>query len=172
MKKTLFLRWAVIASVTLVGALVAWALGWFAMMYAGDATKLTVVTLVVFAAAAVWCGILSWRVDALSEAAEQESSLPAAAIKRIEREAQHGWFAIDLCVELGLLGTVFGLVMMLAQGFSGFETGDSAAIGMLIERLRAGMSTAFITTLVGGISGILLKVQYHLLAQAVERNKP
>jgi hypothetical protein len=173
MKRQLFLQWSVVASATLVGAMIAAQLGLFGQVYRLDVTKLSLVILAVFAAGTAWCGALVWRASRLAEylSGKPKDHPVPSELRHIERGSGHGWFAIDLCVELGLLATVSGLVIMLYHGFSGFETGDPQTIALLIERLRSGMATAFITTLVGGLCAILLKVQFHLLSHAVERMK-
>ncbi|KPJ85277.1 hypothetical protein AMJ57_03685 [Parcubacteria bacterium SG8_24] len=169
--RILFLRWSLVVSLTVVGLVIAAVLGWFELMYRLDVTKLSVAILVVFAAATVWCGLLTWRLETGLEVIrgpENRSKL----FREVDGNAEHGWFAAGICEKLGLTGTVFGFVIMLIGGFSGFQSTDPAATQQLLERLSTGMSTAFITTLVGVICSILLSIQYHLLARAVERYKP
>lgn len=171
MRRKLFLQWSLILSLTAVGAAIAGTLGWFGLVYRMDVTKLSFVIIAVFAAASCWCGVLSWRLDGGIEwikTAENRKKY----FKEIEDDAEHGWFAAGLCEKLGLTGTVFGLVIMLIGGFKGFQGTDPQSIQMLLERLSIGMSTAFLTTLVGVICSILLNLQYHRLAQALKKVKP
>ncbi|MFC1703102.1 MotA/TolQ/ExbB proton channel family protein [Patescibacteria group bacterium] len=166
--KRLFLRWSLIGSLTVVGFSIITSLGWINMMVDYDVTKLSVVILSVFAVATLWCGWLAWRVD---RGTPLDSGTPFARmkfIKSIENEAEHGWFAAGLCEKLGLTGTVFGFVIMLIGGFHGFDSSDPASMQQLLEQLSTGMSTAFITTLVGVVCSIILSVQYHLLARKLE----
>jgi MotA/TolQ/ExbB proton channel family protein len=169
--KQLFLRWSLMASLIAVFAMIAASLGWFGIMYKGDFTRLTVITIGVLAAATAWCGALAWKVDRARAAPRSPEGL-TAFVKRLENDAEHGWFAINLCEQLGLLGTVFGFVAMLIDGFGGVTAGNQQAIQELLERLSSGMATAFLTTLVGYLCSIALRFQYHMLDRAVQGMKP
>lgn len=169
--KQLFLRWSLMASLIAVFALIAASLGWFGIMYRGDFTRLTVITICVLVAATTWCGALAWKVDRANSAPRSQDGV-TTFVKRLENDAEHGWFAINLCEQLGLLGTVFGFVAMLIDGFSGVQAGNPQAIQELLERLSAGMATAFLTTLVGYICSIALRFQYHMLDRVIQGMKP
>jgi len=170
MRRTLFLRWSLLLSLAAVGAAIAWSLGWFKLAYDLDVTKLSFVILAVFAIATLWCGRLSWRLDTGTEILKTPE-IRQKYFKCIEDDAEHGWFAAGLCEKLGLTGTVFGLVIMLIGGFQGFQGTDPQSIQLLLERLSTGMSTAFITTLVGVVCSILLSLQYHQLARALAKER-
>lgn len=171
-KRKLFLRWSLLPSLTMVGAIVMASLGWFGMMYTSDATHLSQVILLIFVAATVWAGRLSWRLSNCQDASEYQCAAASECrddvLKRIESDAEHGTFAQDICERLGLLGTVFGFVIMLIGGFD-VSAGDPQAIQGLLGRISGGMSTAFITTLVGYACSILLRIQYHFLTRYIER---
>lgn len=172
--KRLFLQWALMTSLTAVGVVIAALLGWFGTMYRLDVTKLSLVILAVFAAATAWCGRLAWRTDLAlgAQASEDGKKLGFQKfVKETENQAEHGWFAVGLCEKLGLTGTVFGFIIMLVNGFGGFAISDPLAIQRLLERLSAGMSTAFVTTLVGVVCSILLSLQFHQLERSLERLK-
>ena len=79
-----------------------------------------------------------------------------------------GWFTSDLCLTIGMIGTVTGFIMMLS-GFTSVDIGDIQTIQDLIKKLGLGMSTALYSTLVGLICSSLLKVQYFNLSQAIDK---
>lgn len=166
--KRLFLRWSLIGSLTMAGFCIITFLGWIDMMVEYDVTKLSVVILCVFTVATLWCGRLTWRLDRRIPLTHGPAFARMKFIKSIENEAEHGWFAAGLCEKLGLTGTVFGFVIMLIGGFHGIDSSDPASMQRLLEQLGTGMSTAFITTLVGVVCSIILSIQYHLLARELE----
>lgn len=160
-----FLRWALLPSLTLVGAIIVANLGWFTVMHDGDRTSLTYVILGIFTLSTLLAGKLAWKVGTLQEGAT------TSKLKELKSSVEHGFLAESLCERLGLLGTIFGFVIMLSGGFGDLSSGGDAAQEALAQ-LTSGMATAFITTLVGYVCGIILKVQYHFIESAVEGFEP
>ena len=159
MARTLFLKWLLFAMVIFVGAVMLYQLGGFHEIDRMDASKISFLIIAVFSGATAWCGILAWRFD---DAAKDDN------LSNIERKAEHGWFAAVICEKLGLLGTIWGFMMILVGGFSTLQNADQQALTTLLERVGAGMATAFLTTLVGLVSSILLTLQYHALSTAID----
>ena len=89
-------------------------------------------------------------------------------VEKIEHLIEVGWFTSDLCLTIGMIGTVTGFIMMLS-GFTNVDIGDIQTIQDLIKKLGLGMSTALYSTLVGLICSSLLKIQYFNLSQALDR---
>ncbi len=89
-------------------------------------------------------------------------------VEKIDHLIEVGWFASDLCLTIGMIGTVSGFIMMLS-GFYTVDVSKVQTIQELIKQLGAGMSTALYTTLVGLICSALLKIQYFNLNQAIDR---
>ena len=79
-----------------------------------------------------------------------------------------GWYTSDLCLSIGMMGTVIGFIMMLG-GFANIDINDMATVQGLIKGLGVGMSTALYTTLTGLICSALLKIQYFNLSQAIDK---
>ena len=71
-------------------------------------------------------------------------------------------------VFLGLIGTVIGFIIALS-GVDPDMAGDAENIGPMVSTLISGMSTALITTLVGGVLNIWLMSNYQLLATGTAR---
>lgn len=165
-EKRLFLQWMVIASLTAVGSFAAVQIGWFDIIWFGDATRLSLATLAIFAGASLWCGLLAWKLDALKEAGFAENEAGTHALKQLKVRLGHGWHAVNACIEIGLLGTVFGLYMMLNGDAPLGDDGEAAKA--FVAQIKGGMATAFLTTIVGGLCGIVLGFQVHVLSQAAE----
>ena len=70
-----------------------------------------------------------------------------------------GWFTSDLCLTIGMMGTVIGFMMMLS-GFATVDVSNTSSVQELIKSLGGGMSTALYSTLVGLICSALLKIQW------------
>ena len=69
------------------------------------------------------------------------------------------WFISDAMVTLGMIGTVAGFLIMMGDGFTGLDAKDPAAIQKTIQTVGAGMGTVLVTTLMGLIASVLLKIQ-------------
>ena len=78
------------------------------------------------------------------------------------RKAENGWFISEMCLNLGMLGTIIGFVMMLS-GFESLDISNPSTISTLLSNLGKSMATALYTTLVGIVCGCLLKIQYYIL---------
>lgn len=156
----LFLRWTLVVILVLVGSFIVWQLGGFQSAWRLDATKLTFFILFVLAITTCHCGRLSWELTNLLDSGNKNG------LGKIETKLEHGWFAAGLCELLGYLGTIAGLIMV----FTAFEAPsnyDPESIKKLITAIYPGFQTAFITTLTGLISGILLRFQCHNIYMGV-----
>lgn len=174
-RKRTFLRWALVASIHIVAAIVGWKLGWYSAISRMDSTGISFTTIALFAVADAWCGWLAWRVDVYKESRRTPISSPADPdklfIHTYARDAEHGWFAVGMCEKLGLLGTVCGFVMICAGTFENLNGSNGAELQKLLQNVGHGLLTAFVTTLVGVICSVLLHLQYHLLENAVDRER-
>lgn len=86
---------------------------------------------------------------------------------RVKNPNEIGWFASDLMIRLGLLGTVIGFVMMLASvvNVSDFDVGSMQGV---LQKMSNGMGTALYTTIAGLICSMISTIQYHMLDEAAE----
>ena len=137
-------------------------LGLLGTLWEKDATKLSFVLLGLFAVMSGWCGYKTWRLSVFIDSKKTEPYL----IEKIEHLMEVGWFTSDLCLSIGMMGTVIGFIMMLG-GFANIDINDMATVQGLIKGLGVGMSTALYTTLTGLICSALLKIQYFNLSQAI-----
>ncbi len=157
-KKELFLKWSLLNVLIVVGVIIAnTAYGIFSMINHCDATKISFIIIAIFTAATLWFGYIAWRADHIF-------GMPVAMredVERLEAQTDHCWYAMALCEKFGLLGTIFGFILALIGGFQNFHNADEASVRALMEHLSLGLSTAFVTTLVGLICSILLSVMCH-----------
>jgi len=150
---------AIMASCVLLAGL-----GLLGTLWEKDATKLSFLLLGLFAVMSGWCGYKTWRLSVFIDSNKTEPYL----IEKIEHLMEVGWFTSDLCLSIGMMGTVIGFIMMLG-GFSSVDINDMATVQGLIKGLGVGMSTALYTTLTGLICSALLKIQYFNLSQAIDK---
>ena len=163
-KHTLFLKWWLFMSAIMASSVLLAGLGLLGTLWEKDATKLSFVLLGLFAVMSGWCGYKTWRLSVFIDSNKTEPYL----IEKIEHLMEVGWFTSDLCLSIGMMGTVIGFIMMLG-GFANIDINDMATVQGLIKGLGVGMSTALYTTLTGLICSALLKIQYFNLSQAIDK---
>jgi len=71
-------------------------------------------------------------------------------------------------MNLGLLGTIIGFIIMLAP-IAGIDATDRAIMKSSMGLMSDGMAIAMYTTLAGLVGSILLKIQYYMLDAATAR---
>ena len=69
------------------------------------------------------------------------------------------WFLAESCMSLGMIGTMLGFIMMLAQGLSNIDASNVEALQAVIGSMAYGMSTALVTTLAGLVASLFIKLQ-------------
>jgi len=167
-KHTIFLKWWLLFSVVVVAFIYAYRYGLLAEIYNNDATKLSVGLVAIFTYMSLWCGNKTWQLSKFLETYDTEKENNQVVVERIEHLTEVGWFVSDLCLTIGMIGTVIGFIMMLS-GFFTVDFSEPATIQGLIKQLGSGMSTSLYTTLTGLICSALLKIQYFNLNQGIDR---
>ena len=163
-KHMLFLKWWLfMAAVTALGAFFA-TQGGLGVLWEQDQTKLSFLLLLIFTHMSAWCGYKTWRLSKFLDRDETEKYL----VEKIEELMEAGWFASDLCLSIGMVGTVIGFITMMS-GFATIDVSDMTTVQDMIKGLGSGMATALYTTLVGLICSSLLKIQYFNLSQAIDK---
>ena len=165
-KHKLFLRWWLAFTAILVGLTVFTAGGGWTELYANDATKLSFVIASMFLGMSTWCGYKTWLLSRFINRGNRTED--DHMIEKVENTMEAGWFTSDLCLTMGMAGTVIGFIMMLS-GFTKLDVSDVNTVQGLIKNLGVGMSTALYSTLTGLICSALLKIQYFNLSQAVDK---
>ena len=163
-KHTLFLKWWLFITITAVGFIFAASEGFVETIWEAASTKLSFLLLLIFLKMSAWCGYKTWTLSRFIDEKKQDKHI----VEKIEHLMEVGWFTSDLCLTIGMIGTVVGFIMMLS-GFTTVDTSDVKTVQDLIKTLGVGMSTALYTTLMGLICSAGLKVQYFNLSQAIDK---
>ena len=150
-----FLKFWLLNVVVFVCCVVASYLGALKSIYERDGSYLTFVIMASYVVCCSYLGGVAWE---------------SGATKKVDsNKLDAGWFVSELCLALGMIGTVVGFIQML-QGFSSVPEGADAIKAML-SKMSFGMSTALYTTLAGLIFGNLLKVQCFWLEKSCEEKE-
>lgn len=162
MKYENFLKWWLVFTLVVIGFVFSLIAGMPQQIWEKDGSYLSAVTFGIFAYYSIFCGN---KILAL-----ETSKVDAALLDRVRHGENVLWFVSEACLNLGMLGTIVGFVMMLA-GFENVNVTDQSSIQRLLSALGNSMATALYTTLVGLVCGQLLKLQAFILATALERAK-
>jgi len=69
------------------------------------------------------------------------------------------WYASELLMALGMMGTLIGFTLMLGPALAGLDPANTSLATAAILKMASGMSTAILTTLTGLITSQLTKIQ-------------
>jgi hypothetical protein len=140
LNKNLFLQWWLLNLLVFVVSAIGFKLGLFHEIYYKDSSYLCFVIMSIYVVVSIFNGIISKKDKVVIE------------------DLEIGWFWSEICLSLGMIGTVIGFIQMLS-GFSVMESGSTKNIQTLIVKMSYGMSTALYTTLAGLVFGNLIKLQ-------------
>lgn len=90
---------------------------------------------------------------------EDMSDMADIFANAVKRSHDYGWYAVDILVKLGLLGTIIGFILMLGSISESAEL-DVNTMQKILTQMSRGMGTALYTTLAGLSASILLGGQY------------
>lgn len=69
------------------------------------------------------------------------------------------WFVTDSCMNIGMIGTVIGFIIMLSTSLSTIDPGNIESMRAVISMMAMGMSIALLTTLAGLVAHLFLRLQ-------------
>lgn len=180
----LWLEWALLAGLFVFATWLLGARGVWALLLGADPTGITLVIIVVFAAATLWCGARARELQRQRRALERDRQHPAGpaqgwagdywrALRGAPRDAAapldlllertHGphhtaWWVNGIQLKLGLLGKVIGFSILAIQ-IGRMQNFDPAQSQELLKSLTTGLGVALLTTMVGLVGNILLGLQ-------------
>lgn len=154
MKNTL--KWYIVFTLVLIGVGALFPFGVISAVWIADVTKLSFVIMAIYLAASIKCGNDIYQFEKTGQVHS--------------REVELGWFTSETLLALGMTGTVIGFIIIM-KDFVYVNVEDVSSIEALIRSLGLGISTVVYTTLFGLVGSILLKIQYFLLEDAVEKAK-
>lgn len=137
-----FLRWWLIFWLSVGGAVAAWRLGFYPYLWRSDASFLSWACLGLYLLMTAFVG----QITAQSRRGNQD----------FQRHLPLCWFAANTLLGLGMIGTLIGF-MLLLQSIQG--VGANPDMQKLLSAMMAGFSTAGLTTIVGLVCSLLLKLQ-------------
>jgi len=152
------LKWWFIFCSSLVGAFIAFKLGYMQKLWEVDISKLSYVTLATYTLVSLYVGFLTWKAslhgsdhsmnyDVKTRRADVVQHIPAL------------WFASELMMGLGMMGTIIGFLFMLNNTFAGVAPGTAVVTSQIVASAAIGLSTSCTTTLVGLVCSFLTKMQ-------------
>ena len=163
-KRSVQLQGYILLGLIFFGAYIIHDQGLISVLLTGDRSYLSYVILVVWLVATLrWLWLLNW-----CEAQKRDASPSPLQEADMVRWVGHGWFAADLCLKIGLLGTIVGFILMLSP-IRDLTAFDPSNLQNALRSMSGGMAVALYTTLAGLACHLLLRVQYQLLADAMQR---
>jgi hypothetical protein len=166
-----FLRWLVVATFSGAALAALAATGFARMVWEKDSSYISALTTLFYFVVTGFMGHATWvasRAVPIHWMSRTADLLPAKAEMSEMREREEvGWFCSELCLALGMLGTIIGFCMMLT-GFETLDVRQAASIQGLLSDLGKSMGTALYTTLVGLSCGSALKIQCFNLGQEIK----
>ena len=177
----IWLEWAALFGLLVFAAWLLGIRGVWGLLLRSDPTGITLVIIVVFVCATLWCGARSRELqqqhravknmtgadeaDAPSWAADYWRGGSGDADTRLDllMEQTHGphttaWWVNGIQLKLGLLGKVIGF-SILALNIGQMQNFDAAQSQELLKSLTTGLGVALLTTMVGLVGNILLGLQ-------------
>lgn len=148
MKYFLFLKWWLLFTIICISSVFIYYTGFFEEVWVKDSSYLSYATLVLFFITSLFCG---GNIFCFCKNKNPD-------LKYYERLEEIGWFISELCLSLGMMGTIVGFIMMLS-GFESVDMSNPQTIQNLLSQLGKSMATALYTTIVGLVCGSLLKIQ-------------
>jgi hypothetical protein len=184
----LWLEWAAFGGLLLFAAWLLGVRGVWGLLLRSDPTGITLVIIVLFGCATLWCGARSRELQ-MQRRALQDAKLTTAALGDspttswaaeywrgldapqgdadapldLLLEHTHGphgtaWWVNGIQLKLGLLGKVIGF-SILALNIGQLQNFDPAQSQELLKSLTTGLGVALLTTMVGLVGNILLGLQ-------------
>jgi hypothetical protein len=148
----------IVLGLILFGGYLLFERGLVGVLLEGDKSRLSWLIL------AIWLGMSARWLFLL----RRIESTDAIAEDDMVRWLNHGWFAADSVLKIGLLGTIIGFILMLAP-IGELTSFDASSLQSALAAMSAGMAVALYTTLTGLIANILLRFQFQFLADTMQK---
>lgn len=151
-----FVFWWVSVLLILTATFWSYYFGFIQTIWENDITYITSIIAAIFIAANIPLGWASYKIGKDRKFYKQ----------KINKILETCWFTSEQLMALGMLGTVIGLIHMLAVNFVGIGS-DVGMQGMLGDMWKA-MGLALYTNAVGLVCSIILKVQVYFIGQGLD----
>lgn len=157
MKNLLFLQWHLIFTFICVISIILFQCGIAKEIWIKDSSFLSYITYIIFLICSLHAGKLCYKISKNSK-----------DIATYKNKSEIGWFVSELCLTLGMMGTIIGFIMMLS-GFNSLDIQNITSVQALLTQLGGSMATALYTTIVGLVCGSILKLQFFLIAIELDK---
>jgi uncharacterized iron-regulated membrane protein len=128
--------WWLIACLQMLGVAIAFKFGMYNMIVAVDYTKITLLILGIHLLASIITGYYTWKKQNKTDVL---------------------WYIAETQLSLGMIGTLIGFMIMLNAAFGHVDASNIEAIKTTILQIGSGMGIAIRATLLGLISGVIIK---------------
>lgn len=154
----------ILLGLILFGAYLLYDRGLMGILLEGDKSRLSWLIIAIwFVMSARWLYLLRW----VQSEADQADAPSEAREAMMARWLNHGWFAADSVLKIGLLGTIIGFILMLSP-IASLASFDAASLQAALGQMSGGMAVALYTTLTGLVVNIVLRFQFQFLADAMQ----
>lgn len=154
----------ILLGLILFGAYLLHERGLMGILLEGDKSRLSWLIIAIWTLmTARWLYLLRW-VQSQGDSQERPSEAREAMMARW---LNHGWFAADSVLKIGLLGTIIGFILMLSP-IASLASFDAASLQAALAQMSGGMAVALYTTLTGLVVNIVLRFQFQFLADAMQ----
>lgn len=167
MKYLLFLQWWLIFTVICVMSIFTYYTGFAKEIWIKDSSFISYATYAVFMVCSIYCGGISYEMCKNTKSSNQKK------MNELVGKTEVGWFVSELCLTLGMIGTIIGFIMML-NGFNTLDIQNIQTVQALLSQLGSSMATALYTTIVGLVCGSALKLQFFIVSlklDSIENDK-
>jgi hypothetical protein len=176
MPEPLWLEWLALGGVLGFATWLLGVRGVWGLLLRSDPTGITLIIIVLFLAATLWCGARSrvlhrqrqalngeheWAAEycaALSGPGADSATALDLLLERTHGPHTTAWWVNGIQLKLGLLGKVIGF-SILALNIGSLQNFDPAQSQDLLRSLTTGLGVALLTTMVGLVGNILLGLQ-------------
>lgn len=152
-KRKFYMWWL---SILLTATILFWAhyMGFITKIWETDITMLSSVIALGFVYANAKLAWISYHLD---------TDYTRTLKEKLVKETNTVWFLSEIVMAVGMLGTVIGLIHMLAANFVG-DTSNTNALQGVLGSMWSSMGLALYVNAVGLVASIVLKLQVHFIA--------
>ena len=156
---TTFIKWFLLNAVMITAIFFAETKGAISLMISSDVSYLTIVIMTLYVVVSGAVGKLCYLADGVDGNTVKDIEERG----RLLRRSEVGWFAAEHFFSLGLLGTVFGLCVATSTSLN-----EGSEVSDIVSGLKAGLNTAFYTTICGITFSLPLQTQLMILKFKLE----
>ena len=125
------LRWWLFVVVMVLAAFGAFQTGIVDEVYKVDVTGLSFLIMGILTVMSIKCGMDTLKLTSYDVITEKD-------INESYSKAELGWFVSDLCLTLGMIGTVAGFIYMLSSSFANIDVSNVSSLQNVLAHMSVG----------------------------------